>query len=424
MWKKLSLRARLFLPLGVLFLTALLLGASALQVFSPAQFVYENEPERQAAQAVAQALNGALESSASPQQALDAFAASLGTASAIRFRPIGAGGGPPPVQVASADVPKWFVGFLTIPELGAAYPISIEGRRVGDILFSPDISADVFEKWVGFLAITVSAAILMSLTAAIAYFIAGAVLRPLLELGNGLTRMRAGRYVEAIPVTGPPEIQRSCMEANELASTLSRLSDHNGKLLYKIVSLQDDERQRLARELHDELGPLLFSIRADSTVLLEAIPGGDPKLDRPLQGLLQAVEALQLTNRRILEGLHPLYLHELGFDPALNRVDGSLSQTIYRVIQEGITNVLRHAVATSVFVEADTRDSGIVVEVSDNGIGLAPATAFGRGLIGMDERVRALGGSLELFRKQDRTIIRCRLPFGSPDATAPKNVNS
>ena len=387
-------------------------------------------------------------SSASPQQALDAFAASLGTASAIRFRPIGAGGGPPPVQVASADVPKWFVGLLTIPELGAAYPISIEGRHVGDVLFSPDISADVFEKWVGFLAITVSAATLMSLTAAIAYFIAGAVLRPLLDLGSGLTRMRAGRYVEAIPVTGPPEIQRSCMEANELASTLSRLSDHNGKLLYRIVSLQDDERQRLARELHDELGPLLFSIRADSTVLLDAIPGGDTKLDRPLQGLLQAVEALQLTNRRILEGLHPLYLHELGLersiqsllqntrsqvpnihisshiDPALNRVDGSLSQTIYRVIQEGITNVLRHAVATSVFVEADTRDGGIVVEVSDNGIGLAPGTAFGRGLIGMDERVRALGGSLELFRKQDRTIIRCRLPFGSPDATASKNVNA
>jgi two-component system, NarL family, sensor histidine kinase UhpB len=448
MWKNLSLRARLFLPLGVLFLTALLLGASALQVFSPAQFVYENEPERQAAQVVAHALNGALESSASPQQALDAFAASLGTASAIRFRPIGAAGGPPPVRVTSADIPKWFVGLLTIPELGAAYPISIQGRHVGDILFSPDISADVFEKWVGFLAITVSAAILMLLTAAIAYFIAGAVLRPLLDLGNGLTRMRAGRYDETIPVTGPLEIQRSCMEANELASTLSRLSDHNGKLLYKIVSLKDDERQRLARELHDELGPLLFSIRADSTVLLEAIPGGDTKLDRPLQGLLKAVEALQLANRRILEGLHPLYLHELGLersiqsllqntrsqapnirisshiDPDLNRVDDLLSQTVYRVIQEGITNVLRHAMATSIFVEADTRDAGIVVEVSDNGIGLAAGTAFGRGLRGMDERVRALGGSFELLRKEDRTIIRCLLPFGSADATASKNVNA
>ena len=337
---------------------------------------------------------------------------------------------------------------MTIPELGAAYPISIQGRHVGDILFSPDISADVFEKWVGFLAITVSAAILMSLTAAIASFIAGAVLRPLLELGNGLTRMRAGRYDEAIPVTGPPEIRRSCMEANELASTLNHLSEDNQKLLHKLVSLQDDERQGLARELHDELGPMLFAIRANSTVLLETIPDGDPKLDPPLQGMLQAVEALQLANRRILEGLHPLYLHELGLersiqsllqntrsqapnirisshiDPALNRVDGSLSQTIYRVIQEGITNVLRHAVATSIFVEADTRDGEIVVEVSDNGIGLAPGTAFGRGLMGMNERVRALGGSLELFPKQDRTIIRCLLPFGSPDATASKNVNA
>ena len=64
MWKKLSLRARLFLPPAVLFLTALVLGASALQVFSPAQFIYENEAEGQAVQLVAQALNGALQSSA------------------------------------------------------------------------------------------------------------------------------------------------------------------------------------------------------------------------------------------------------------------------------------------------------------------------------------------------------------------------
>lgn len=436
MWKKLSLRARLFLPLGVLFLTALLLGASALQVFSPAQFVYENEPEGQAVQMVAQALNAALLSSANPQKTLDAFAASLGTTTVIRFRPTGAAEGPPPVRVASPDIPKWFVGLLTIPELGAAYPISIQGRHVGDILFSPDISADVFEKWVGFLAITVSAAVLMSLTAGIAYFIAGAVLRPLLDLGKGLTRMRAGRYDEAIPVTGPPEIRRSCVEANELASTLSHLSDDNRKLLHKIVSLQDDERQDLAQELHDELGPLLFSIRADSTVLLEAIPGGDSKLDRPLQGMLQAVEALQLANRRILEGLHPLYLHELGLDrsiqsllknarsrapnirisshidPDVNNVDGLLSQTIYRVIQEGITNVFRHAGATSVIVEADVRNDEIVVEVSDNGVGLMPDTVFGRGLTGMHERVRALSGSFEVFRKEDRTIVRCRLPLG------------
>src|ERR1700742_1290865 len=197
MWKKLSLRARLFLPLGVLFLAALLMGSSALQVFSPAQFVYENEPEGQAVRVVAKALNEALRSSVNPQETLDAFVASLDAAAVIQFRPRGAGEGSPPVRIASTEVPRWFIRALTIPELGAAYPILIQGRHVGDVLFSPDISADIFEKWVGFLAITLSATILMLLTAGIASFIVGGVLHPLLDLGNGLTRMRDGRYHEA-----------------------------------------------------------------------------------------------------------------------------------------------------------------------------------------------------------------------------------
>ena len=416
MWKKLSLRARLFLPLGVLFLTALLIGASALQVFSPAQFVYENEPEGQAVRVVANALNDALRSSANPQETLDAFAGSLGKAAVIQFRPLGKDEGPPPVRITSNDVPSWFIRALTIPELGAAYPISIQGRHVGDVLFSPEISADIFEKWVGFLAITLSAAVLMLLTAGIASFIVGAVLHPLLDLGTGLTRMRAGRYDEAIPVTGPPEIRRSCIEANELASTLNRLSGDNQNLLHRLVSLQDHERQDLARELHDELGPIMFAIRANSTVLLEAIPEGDPELDPPLQGMLNAVGALQLANRKILEGLHPLYLHELGLersiqtllenarsqapntrinshiDPRLNNVGNLLCQTIYRFLQEGITNSLQHAQAKSINVTADCHDRKIVVEVCDDGIGLAPDTTFGRGLAGMQERIRALGG--------------------------------
>jgi two-component system sensor histidine kinase UhpB len=408
--------------------------SSALQVFSPAQLAYENEPEGQAVRVVAEALNDALKASANPQETLDAFAASLGTTAVIQFRAARTGAGLPPVRMASSGVPGWFVGLLTIPELGAAYPVSIQGKPVGYIVFSPDISADVFEKWVGFLAITISATILMSLTAGTAYFIAGTVLRPLLELGSGLSRMQGGRYDEMIPLTGPPEIQRSSAEANALASTLSRLSDDNRTLLRKIVSLQDDERQKLARELHDELGPLLFSIRAKSTALLETIPAGDPKLQSPLDEILRSVEALQHANSRILEGLHPLYINELGLDRSirtllknvrsqaptvritsmidadLNNVDNLLAQTIYRVLQEGVTNALRHAHAGTINLEAILRDAEIIVEVSDDGVGLAADAVFGRGLTGMRERVRALSGSFELFRNDNRTFIRCRLP--------------
>jgi two-component system sensor histidine kinase UhpB len=435
MWKNLSLRARLFLPLGVLFLTALLIGSSALDVFSPAQLVYENEPEGEAVRAVAKALNDSLQASVNPRQTLDAFAASLGTTAVIQFRPADGNERPPTVRTASAGVPKWFVGLLTIPDLGAAHPISIGSRHVGDIVFLPDISADIFEKWIGFLAIALSAAVLMSASAGFAYFTAGAVLHPLLELGNGLSRMRSGHYGDEIPVTGPPEIRRSCMQANELASMLSRLSDDNRKLLHKIVSLQDDERQRLARELHDELGPLLFAIRANSIVLLETVPLENAEMERPLQIMLRTVETLQLANRRILEGLHPLYLNELGLrsilesllknirsqapdmditshiDPGLNDVDSLLSQTVYRVLQEGMTNVLRHAEAKSIDIGAEIRGGEIVVEVNDDGVGIPPDVSFGRGLTGMRERVRALSGSLELFRKDGRTIVRCRLPL-------------
>ncbi len=138
-----------------------------------------------------------------------------------------------------------------------------------------------------------------------------------------------------------------------------------------MVSLQDDERRDIARELHDELGPLLFGIRANTVAVLETIPPGDESLAASTQGILQSVEALQQANRRILDHLRPLYIQELGLersiqtlfrmparrrprsslrrdiDPRLNAIDGLLSQTVYRVIQEGVTNVLRHANASS-----------------------------------------------------------------------------
>ena len=210
----------------------------------------------------------------------------------------------------------------------------------------------------------------MLLTGIIAYFTGRRRARPLRNLGEGLTRMRKGDYDHLIPASGPPEIRKSAEEANELARTLNRLSHDNRSLLRKIVSLQDDERRDIARDLHDELGPLLFGIRANAVALLDAVSAG-PGRSRRLRSraMLQSVEALQQANRRILDRLRPLHIQELGLeksiqtllqnartqapglkltsriDPRLNGVDGLLSQTVYRVIQEGMTNVLRHAKA-------------------------------------------------------------------------------
>ena len=164
------------------------------------------------------------------------------------------------------------------------------------------------------------------------------------------------------------------------------------------------------------------------------------------QGILQSVEALQYANRRILDRLRPLYIQELGLersiqtllqnaraqapelklsariDPGLNEIDGLLSQTVYRVIQEAVTNVLRHANARSLDVTATRQEHELAVEISDDGIGLAAGQVFGRGLTGMQERVRALSGTFELLREDGRTLVRCRLPAIPSDIPAPREA--
>jgi two-component system sensor histidine kinase UhpB len=444
MWERLSLRTRLLLPLGLMFVAALLAAGVSLQIFATAQLMEETEPAARSARAVAAALNGALRASTNPQATLEAFVRSLGTSDAIRFRRVGTGLDvhPPEVQTPLGTVPDWFVRLLVIPESKAAFPVTIEERQVGDIVVAPDMSADIHEKWIGFLAIACSGITMMLLAGAIAHFAARSALRPLQNLADGLTQMRSGDYEQRILPAGPPEIRNSAQEANELARTLNRLSQDNRSLLRRIVSLQDDERQDMARELHDELGPLLFGIRANTVALLESIPSGEAKLSSAAEGILQSVETLQQANRRILDRLRPLYIQELGLersiqtllqnvktqapdlkvtsqiDTTLNDVDGLLSQTIYRVIQEAVTNVLRHARANAVHVVADINDREVIVEVSDDGIGFPADRLFGRGLTGMLERTRALSGTLELLREQGRTCVHCRLPAGDSAAHA------
>jgi two-component system sensor histidine kinase UhpB len=88
------------------------------------------------------------------------------------------------------------------------------------------------------------------------------------------------------------------------------------------------------------------------------------------------------------------------------------------VIQEAVTNVLRHANASTMRVLAEINDREVLVEISDDGIGFAADPIFGRGLTGMLERVRALSGTLELRREGGRTCVRCRLPLSDAAAHA------
>jgi signal transduction histidine kinase len=205
-----------------------------------------------------------------------------------------------------------------------------------------------------------------------------------------------------------------------------------------MISIQDEERRDISRELHDELGPLLFAIRANVTAMIDDCGSGTNR-SMGEERVLQAVEALQIANRRILERLRPMLIEELRLDASIQKLlrdvhtqvpemavtfeidprivtaDSVVAQTVYRLLQEGITNVLKHAGASKMSVKTEVTNEAILVEVADNGARAPLEPKFGRGLTGMQERLRALEGKFDYIRADGWTTIRCSLPLAAPD---------
>src|SRR4051812_34232176 len=280
MWKSSSLPFRLCLLLATIFFAALVVGAVALRSFAVDQLIEENRPAIRSAGIVAAALNNTLAHSAEPERTLGAFVEGLGSgAETLRFQRTE--DPPPPARTGGPGrAPDWFADLIGASAISERFPILIGGQKVGDLVFEPDLSVDIFEKWISFLSLTVAGIGLTVVTVLIAYFSLNSSLLSLRALASGLTRLRQGDYNSTIACTGAPEIRKSCEEVNALAVTLADLEADNRRLLRKIVSLQDDEHRDVARELHDELGPLLFGIRANSVALLESAAGGRQTVQR------------------------------------------------------------------------------------------------------------------------------------------------
>jgi two-component system sensor histidine kinase UhpB len=249
---------------------------------------------------------------------------------------------------------------------------------------------------------------------------------------------------------GAPELAAICTRLNHLAATLGEAVEDKRQLAERAVSLQDLERKEIARELHDEFGPYLFALRAHASALVRLSEAASPDaaaLRKHGGAILEQINALQQFNRRVLERLRPVGLAELGLREALEAlrrhweethpevaiettISRSLGETgetadltIYRVVQEALTNVFRHASATAIDVTIEPagqpkgtqggRDCALV-RVRDNGRGLKPGHRLGLGLIGMRERILALGGSLTVASSGEGGVtVEALIPKGS-----------
>lgn len=443
MWRKLTLHARLSLLLSAILAVAVIAGLVGVIEASREHVLEEEQAISRLARVAIEASLPLVEQAPDPVKALDELVIRLQSdwQSVVSLRRNGVTTMPDHAHRPSGSTPKWFVDLILPDPKAEVIPVSLGGQHYADIVFIADLTSDFDEKWIAFISILFVGGGLVFALAALAYFTVRRSLRPLVELTDSLASLRRGNYaVRPIP-KGPPEFAAVGQRLDELAATLTRLSEENRDLVRKIVAVQDVERRDIARELHDEMGPHLFAIRAGAMAIAGA---GHDRAASGANDMLSSIKALQLVNRRILDRLRPMQLHEIGleatltslidgfrstaskiafrtqFDHGLSECDEAVAQTIYRVVQEGVVNALRHSRAGRIEVEVKLLENGVpsqgaptdvMVRVSDNGVGIPAGVRFGRGLTGMKERLRALGGSLALRRGAVWTHVEATLPF-------------
>ncbi len=220
------------------------------------------------------------------------------------------------------------------------------------------------------------------------------------------------------------ELRRSKEELHELAAAANQLREH--------------EQRRIARELHDELAQALTGIKMDVAWIKNKLPAGQSPITEKLKSLEDLLDNTVAATRRISSDLRPMMLDDLGLVPATEWLVQNFTQrtgircelaiasakldlqdpeatTVYRILQESLTNVAKHAKASSVEVTLAQSDGEISISVRDNGVGFSlesPRKQNSYGLIGMRERAYMLGGEVQIESAPGQgTYIEVRLPL-------------
>lgn len=243
------------------------------------------------------------------------------------------------------------------------------------------------------------------------------------------------------------EAERALQGVNEqLESLVARRTEQLSVLSRHLIHVSEEEKARLARELHDEMGANLTAIGMDLATVGDALRSSRPDLAAMLaRARATLVDTVQL-KRRIVEDLRPSLLDNLGLAAALQSycedyarvtgldcdvlIDGEVDSAgpmhaiaLFRIVQESLNNIAKYAQAKSVIVHLAREDDALALEVTDDGVGIAPdalTRSKSHGLLGMRERALLLGGNLEVARGINGvgTCVRARIPVQAATAGA------
>jgi signal transduction histidine kinase len=237
-------------------------------------------------------------------------------------------------------------------------------------------------------------------------------------------------------------VRRQQARAGKTATELQRLSA-------RLLTAQEDERRVIARELHDEVGQVLTAVKLELALASKAL-ASKPETAARIEEARRTIDDSIRTVRDLSHLLHPALLDDLGLVRALRRLvdsfgrryglecelrdtnvdtrlDPELETTVYRIVQEALSNVVKHANARCCLVTIDRREGSLLLTIEDDGVGFRPralqqpSASRGLGLIGIRERVAQFGGTLTLASRSTGRGVRLEieLPAHWRSATGP-----
>lgn len=344
--------------------------------------------------------------------------------------------------------PRWFaatVHTLLGDHAAVVRPISARAATAGNISAAADPTAAIALAWQHILD-NIHVALLMAVAIALLASLAIAhTLAPAQRIVTALQRMARGQYLTPLPRFRSMELAMIGQAVGDLGDRLAQSMEERAALTRRLLEIRSDERRALARELHDEFGQNLTAILAFANTI-EASSAQEKNNSEAAQDarmISQATHRIMACLRDTLKRLRHPPAEELGLEACLvDLVDswrsrnatqpmiqldlkgdladvrGAVAATAYRVAQECLTNSLRHGSAREIVLRIERRsgaENALLVHVEDDGGGDAAKVARspGFGLIGIRERVTALGGSLSIADANRGLRVAAMIPLAA-----------
>lgn len=232
-------------------------------------------------------------------------------------------------------------------------------------------------------------------------------------------------------------------ERRETTQQLTALSERLRALSAGVQSAREEEGTRIAREIHDELGSSLTALKWEIEGLVPLVSSDIPAVQKRLNAMMRLADSIIHSAQRIAAELRPGILDDLGlveavesqaqefqdrsgiptsFNSTLDTIPLNHDQSVavFRIVQEALTNILRHANATRVEISADEHAAEFVLKIRDNGSGItdeAKSQPLSLGLLGMQERAHLVGGTIDIHGDAGKgTTVTLRIPLSRPAA--------